>query len=106
MGHFAMENRNGLVASSEKTQARGTAERDSALRMVRSLRGAYHKTLCAERSYETRNFVDELRIGGITPDVAQNADRSGGSANDGHTADDVGYAKSINARKRVEQVFG
>ena len=106
MGHCVMENRNGLVVSSEVTQARGTAERDSALRMVRSLRGAHQKTLGADKGYNTRDFVADLRISGITPHVAQNANRSGGSAIDGRTARHVGYAKSINARKRVEQVFG
>lgn len=106
MGHCVMENRNGLVVSSEVTQARGTAERDSALRMVRSLRGAHQKTLGADKGYDTRDFVADLRISGITPHVAQNANRSGGSAIDGRTARHVGYAKSINARKRVEQVFG
>ncbi|NDC35177.1 MAG: IS5 family transposase, partial [Synechococcaceae bacterium WB9_2_112] len=34
MGHCVMENRNGLVVASEVTQASGTAERDSALRMA------------------------------------------------------------------------
>jgi hypothetical protein len=106
MGHWIMENRNGLVVASEVTQARGTAERDSALRMMRSLRGAHQKTLGSDKGYDTRDFVADLRINGITSHVAQNTSRSGGSAIDGRTARHVGYAKSINARKRVEQVFG
>jgi hypothetical protein len=40
MGHCVMENRNGLVVASEVTQATGRAERDAALRMVRSVRSA------------------------------------------------------------------
>ena len=48
----------------------------------------------------------DLRIKGITPHVAQNLTRSGGSTIDGRTARHQGYAQSINARKRIEQVFG
>jgi hypothetical protein len=106
MGHCVMENRNGLVVTSEVTQASGTAERDSALRMARSLRGAHQKTLGANKGYDTRDFVADLRISGITPHVAQNVTRSGGSAIDGRTARHQGYGQSINARKRIEQVFG
>jgi len=44
-----MENRNGLVVASQVSQASGTAERDSALRMARSLKGAHQKTLGADK---------------------------------------------------------
>ena len=106
MGHCVMENRNGLVVASEVTQATGTAERDSALRMARSLQGAHQKTLGADKGYDTRDFVAELRISGITPHVAQNIQPHRRSAIDGRTARHVGYVQSINARKRIEQVFG
>ncbi len=106
LGHCVMENRNGFVVASEVTQATGRAERDSALRMTRSLRGAHQKTLGADKGYDTRDFVADLRISGITPHVAQNTSRSGGSAIDGRTARHQGYAQSINTRKRIEQVFG
>ena len=106
LGHCVMENRNGLVVASEVTQATGRAERDSALRMTRSLRGAHQKTLGADKGYDTRDFVADLSISGITPHVAQNTSRSGGSAIDGRTARHQGYAQSINTRKRIEQVFG
>jgi IS5 family transposase len=106
MSHCVMENRNGLVVASEVSQATGRAERDSALRMARSLKGAHQKTLGADKGYDTREFVADLRISGITPHVVQNITRSGGSAIDGCTARHQGYAQSINARKRIEQVFG
>jgi len=106
MGHCVMENRNGLVVASEVTQASGTAERDSALRMARSLRGAHQKTLGADKGYDTRDFVADLRISGITPHVAQNIQPRRSSAIDGRTVRHEGYAQSINARKRIEQVFG
>jgi hypothetical protein len=50
--------------------------------------------------------VADLRIKSITPHVAQNLTRRGGSAIDGRTARHQGYAQSINSRKRIEQVFG
>ena len=78
MGHCVMENRNGLVVASEVSQATGKAERDAALRMARSLRGAHQKTLGADKGYDTREFVADLRINGITPHVAQNITRRGG----------------------------
>lgn len=101
-----MENRNGLVIASEVRQASGTAEWEVALRMCRSIRVAHQKTLGADKGYETRDFVADLRISGITPHVAQNTSRSGGSAIDGRTARHQGYAQPINTRKLIEQVFG
>jgi len=106
LGHYVMENRNGLVVASEVSQASGTAERDSALRMARSLKGAHQKTIGADKGYDTSDFVADLRINGITPHVAQNIQARRRSAIDGRTAHHQGYAQSINARKRIEQVFG
>ena len=106
MGHCVMENRNGLVVASEVSQATGRAEREAAIRMARSLKGAHQKTLGADKGYDTKEFVADLRISGITPHVARNTSRRGGSAIDGRTARYQGYAQSINARKRIEQVFG
>jgi len=57
LGHCVMENRNGLVVASEVSQANGTAEREAALRMAHSLRGAHQKTLGADKGYDTRDFV-------------------------------------------------
>jgi hypothetical protein len=106
MGHCVMENRNGLVVGSEVSQATGKAERDVSLRMARSLRGAHQKTLGADKIDDTWEFVAGLRIKGITPNVAQNLTRRGGSAIDGRTARHQGYAQSINSRRGIEQVLG
>ena len=106
LGHCVMEIRNGLLVASEVSQATGRAERDAALWMARSLRGTHQKTLGANKGHDSREFVADLRINGITPHVAQNLTRSGGSAIDGRTARHQIYAQSINARKRIEQVFG
>jgi hypothetical protein len=42
----------------------------------------------------------------VTPHVAQNTSRSGGSTIDERTIRHEGYAKSINARRGIEKVFG
>lgn len=55
---------------------------------------------------ETRGLVAEMRRIGVTPHVARNTARQGGSAIDGRTTRHTGYAQSINARRRIEKVFG
>jgi hypothetical protein len=57
IGHCVMENRNDLVVTSEGDQATGRAERDTALRLVRSPRGEHQKALDADKGYDTRDFV-------------------------------------------------
>lgn len=103
-GHTLMENRNGLLVDAELTLATGTAERDAAADMASALKpGA---TLGADKGYDTRGFVAELRSLGVTPHVAQNTRRSGGSAIDGRTTRHPGYEISQRVRKRVEEPFG
>ncbi len=67
----------------EVSHATGKAERDVALRIARLLSGAQQKTLGTDKGYDTRDFVTDLRISGITPHVAKYITRSGGSAIDG-----------------------
>lgn len=43
---------------------------------------------------------------GVTPHVAQNIERRGGSAIDARTTRHPGYAVSQVIRKRIEEVFG
>ena len=43
---------------------------------------------------------------GVTPHVAQNTHRRGGSAIDARTTRPPGYAISQQKRKRVEEIFG
>ena len=57
---------------SEISPASGTAERDSALRMAQSLKGSHQKSLGADKDYDTKAFVADLRMSGITPHVAWN----------------------------------
>ena len=108
MGHVLMENRNGLVVDAETTRVAGYAERLTALAMIDSLaedNGGRRITLGADKGYDTRDFVDELRDRRATPHVAQN--QSGRrSAIDGRTTRHPGYAASLKIRKRIEEVFG
>jgi transposase len=107
MGHALMENRNGLVVDFQLTQATGTAERDMAPRLVDEARarGFHPRTLAADKSYDTRDCVAELRQRQVTPHVAQNT-TGRRSAIDRRTTRHVGYAISQCIRKRVEEIFG
>ena len=68
--------------------------------------GSHQKTIGADKNYDTRGFVSEMRRLDVTPHVAQNSASSGGSAIDGHTTRHEGYSKSINTRRGIEKVFG
>jgi transposase len=104
-GHLLTENRNGLVVSTLTTRAYGSAERDAALLMAESLPGRHRVTLGADKGYDARDFIAELRHMEITPHVAQN-DTHRRSAVDERTTRHAGYQLSQKARKRIEEVFG
>ena len=105
MGHVLMENRNGLVVDTRLTPARGTAERDAAVEMVARVPGTHRISVGADKGYDTRAFVDTLRVVGAVPHVAQNDTRRR-SAIDARTTRYAGYRTSQRIRKRVEEVFG
>lgn len=105
MGHALMENRHGLVVRAEATEANGVAERKAALEMIDGhAPGTCNQlTLGADKAYDAREFVADLRQKCVTPHVAQKA-RS--SAIDGRTTRHAGYAVSQRKRKLVEEAFG
>jgi transposase len=105
MGHALMENRHGLVVQAEATEANGTVERTAALELLdRQAPGTSNQlTLGADKAYDAREFVADLRQKCVTPHVAQKA-RS--SAIDGRTTRHAGYAVSQRKRKLVEEAFG
>lgn len=105
LGHVLMENRNGLLVQTVVTPATGTAERNAALLLAEKIPGIRRVTLGADKAYDTRDLVRELRKMKITPHVAQN-DTNRSSAIDGRTTAQPGYAISQQKRKRVEQSFG
>ena len=106
LGHAVSENRNGLIVAAQVTQASGTAERSAAIEMLSELSGPRRRTLAADKGYDTREFVRQTRELNVTPQVAQNIERRGGSAINARTTRHAGYALSIKARKRIEESFG
>jgi transposase len=105
-GNLAIENRNGLIVDTELFQANGTAERDAALVMLEKIPGGERVTVGADKGYDTKDFVAECRNLNVTPHLAQNTNRPGGSAIDGRTTRHGGYAISQRKRKRIEESFG
>jgi transposase len=105
MGHALMENRNGLVADARLTIATGFAEREAAIEMADTIAGVKQVTLGADKGYDTRDFVAQLRERNVTPHVAMNTTNRR-SAIDQRTARHDGYAISQRKRKRVEEIFG
>lgn len=103
--HVLMENRNGLVVEAMVNQASGYSERDAALEMLTQV-PADQVTLGADKAYDTRGFIEALRAIGVTPHVAQNLKRRGGSAIDARTTRHAGYDVSQVIRKRIEEAFG
>jgi transposase len=105
-GNLLTENRNGFILTTEVFPATGTAERHAAMLMLEQIPGVHRVTVGADKAYDTRDFVSECRNMKVTPHVAQNTKRSGGSAIDGRTARHEGYAVSQKKRKRIEECFG
>ncbi len=105
-GNVVIENRNGLVVDTELLQCNGTAERDAAMLMAERMDGDERVTLAADKGYDTKDFVKEMRHLKVTPHVSQNDRRRGGSAIDGRTTRHDGYKISQRKRKRIEEVFG
>jgi transposase len=105
MGHVLTENRNGLVVEAELTLATGTAEREAACAMVDELEDEHRITVGADKAYDSRDFVADMRRLGVTPHVSQNTNGRR-SAIDGRTTRHPGYAISQRKRKRIEEVFG
>jgi transposase len=105
-GNLLTENRNGLIVNAEVFQATGTAEREAALVLLEQIAGTRRVTVGADKGYDTKAFVAECRHLNVTPHVAQNVKRNGGSAVDGRTTRHQGYAISQRKRKRIEECFG
>lgn len=105
-GHVLMENRNGLAVDAIVTRATGTAEREAGVKFAKQIGGSGRRaTLGADKAYDSREFVEELREAEVTPHVAQN-ESGRKSAIDGRTTRHPGYETSQKKRKRVEEIFG
>jgi hypothetical protein len=73
--------------------------------MVGERPGTHRITVGADKGYDTRQFVADLREVNATPHVAQN-DTHRSSAIDGRTTVHEGYGVSQRIRKRIEEAFG
>ncbi len=106
MGHLLIEHRSGLIVDAELTQATGFAERACAIDMLARLPATKRRrTVAADKNYDTRQFVADVRDHGFTPHVAQH-NKGRRSAIDGRTTRHGGYTVSQRIRKRVEEPFG
>ena len=101
-----MENRNGLMIDLRVGQASGRAECEQGLEMLQEVRGPRRITVAGDKGYDTAAFVASCRALNVTPHVARNERRRGGSALDHRTTGWPGYAVSQRVRKRVEEIFG
>ena len=93
------------------THATGTAEREAALALMDKTADpsaepacTRRRTLGADKNYDTADFVTQCRERNITPHVAQNTRRSGGSAIDARTSGHAGYEISQIKRQMAERV--
>ena len=107
LGHVLMEHRSGLIVRATVTPADGFGERDAALVMIERIPGRHPITVAADKGYDSRDFVANLRAMDATPHLAQyGATGHRRSAIDGRTTRHAGYTISQQKRKLVEQGFG
>jgi len=112
MGHAFMENRHGLAVDGGVTLASGTAEREAALQLVDRRPRRQRITLGADKAYDVRQFIADLRGRNVTPHIAIDGNVRKGSckprvtAIDRRTTRHGGYEVSQRCRKRIEEVFG
>ena len=107
LGHALTENRHGFAVAATLTHATGTAEREAALALMDVTAhpaSPKRRTLGADKNYDTADFVAQCRARNITPHVAQNTLRRGGSAIDARTARHAGYAVSQAKRQMAERI--
>jgi len=101
-GHVLMENRNGLAVNCCVTAADGHAEPQAAVAMVEEIPGQHRVTLGADKGYDSKGLVQEVRDHRVTPHIACKQT----SIIDERTTRHPGYAISQQKRKRVEEIFG
>src|SRR2546429_359175 len=97
-----METRKAIAVNGQVTEADGRAEPRAAVAMVEEIPGQQRVTLGADKGYDTKEFVQELRDHQITPHIACKST----SIIDERTTRHPGYAISQQKRKRIEEIFG
>ena len=97
-----MENRNGMAVNACVTLAQGRAEPQAAVAMVEQIPGQHRVTLGADKGYDRKEFVQELRDHQVTPHIACKQT----SIIAARTTRRPGYVISQQRRKRIEEIFG
>ena len=106
-GHVLMGESQRLGGQCGRLSRRGFGERNAALAMLDAMPAtSRRRSLGADKAYDTSDFVAACRERKVTPHVAVNDTRRGGSAIDGRTTRHWGYRLSQLVRKRVEEHFG
>jgi len=62
--------------------------------MAERVEGTEQITVGADKAYDTKDFVSDMRGMNVTPHVSQNTKRPGGSAIDGRTTRHEGFSPS------------
>lgn len=111
LGHAMMENRNGLAVDGGIVRASGTGEREGALEALDRRLCRRRITLGADKAYDVRAFVADLRQRAVTPHIAidghvRKTGKPRATAIDRRTTRHLGYQASQRCRKRIEEVFG
>jgi len=111
LGHALMENRNGLAVGGTVTLASGWAEREAALTLLDARASHRRASLGADKAYDVRQFIGELRARRVTPHIAVDGHlRPDGvirsTAMSKATLGSPAYRASQRLRKRIEEIFG
>lgn len=101
-----------MKGEGDVSHSTGTAERDTALRLVeRRVPPARRVTLAADKLFDVEIFVTALRHRKVTPHVTNDGRISETgvkrkTAVDARTIRHPGYAANLKVRKRIEEIFG
>jgi transposase len=105
-GHALMDNRTGLCADLQITDARTAEPKVAAALLARQRRKRVRAlTVGADKGYCTKAFVAHLREHGIRPHIARIQTRRTPGLDDRTTRHDS-YRLSQRHRKRIEEIFG
>ena len=106
LGHVLRDARHGLIAAACLTRATTKAEREAAVTMVENLPARQQRIrVAADKAYDEKEFVRQLRALNATPQVAQYTGQRS-SAIDGRTTRHPTYRLACQQRKHIEHIFG
>jgi transposase len=106
LGHVLSDMKHGMVAGACATPASTRAERDTGVELVKNLsRRKRRSYVAADKLFDEREFVRDMRALGVTPQVTQYTGQRS-SAIDGRTTRHPSYAWNQRARRQIEKIFG